>query len=133
MNELTTLDRQLTMSSLEIAELTGKLHRNVIADIERILDEAEIGALRFQSSYTTAQNKQAKCYNLPRRECLLIMSAYSAKLRLSIIERMDALEHELIGRLTREHRQMGATLAEINRKSARSDRREALAAFKRMR
>jgi len=133
MNELTTIDRQLTMSSLEIAELTGKRHDNVLRDIEAICAEAEIGLLRFEGTYLTTQNKQAKVYNLPRRECLLIMSAYSAKLRLSIIDRMDALEHELIERLTHEHRQMGATLAEINRKSARSDRREALAAFKRMR
>lgn len=40
----------MTISSLEIAELTGKLYRNVIADIKCILGEAEIGALRFQST-----------------------------------------------------------------------------------
>ena len=133
MNELTTIDSQLTMSSLEIAELTGKDHRNVTRDIESILNEVGIDTLRFEHIYKDSMNRSRRCYNLPRRECLLIMSAYSAKLRLTIIDRMDALEHELIERLTSEHRQMGRTLAEINRKSARSDRREALAAFKRMR
>ena len=116
MNDLTTLDRQLTMSSLEIAEMTGKRHDNVMADIERILDEAEIGALRFQASYLTSQNKQAKCYQLPRRECLLIISAYSAKLRLSIIDRMDALEQKLIEGLKQENQQQRKVIAEQNLK-----------------
>ncbi len=31
--------RNITMSSLEIAELTGKLHKNVIRDIREVLDE----------------------------------------------------------------------------------------------
>ena len=32
----------LTMSSLEIAELTGKRHDNVMADIEKMLKDLEI-------------------------------------------------------------------------------------------
>jgi len=104
----------MTMSSLEIAELTGKRHDNVMADIERILDEAEIGALRFQDTYLTAQNKQTKCYRLPRRECLLVMSAYSAKLRLTIIDRMDALEQCLIEQLNLENQEQRKIIASQN-------------------
>ena len=36
---------------LEVAKLTGKDHYNVMKDIRRILDEAEIDAVRFDSVY----------------------------------------------------------------------------------
>ena len=49
-NPLATND--VTMSSLEIAKLTGKEHRNVLRDVKRILSEAEINALNFERIYT---------------------------------------------------------------------------------
>jgi Rha family phage regulatory protein len=77
---------------LEIAELTGKTHNNVLKDIRRILDEAGIGAVRFDSSYLSEQNKTLPCFNLPRLECDLVVSGYSAKYRLAIIKRWHELE-----------------------------------------
>lgn len=81
-----------TMSSLIIAEITGKPHGNVLQDIRRILDEAEIGQQEFLSSYRNAQNKEQPCYLLPRRECDLVVSGYSVKYRLAIIDRWHELE-----------------------------------------
>jgi phage regulator Rha-like protein len=81
-----------TMSSLEIADLTGKPHNDVLKDIRRILDEVEIGAGQFSHTYLSAQNKELPCFNLPRRECDLIIAGYSAKYRLAIIDRWQALE-----------------------------------------
>ena len=40
-----------TMSSLEIAELTGKEHDNVKRDIVKILGEVEIDILKFEDVY----------------------------------------------------------------------------------
>ena len=82
-----------TMSSLEIAELTGKRHNHVLRDIENVLDEVGIGASKFGSSYLSSQNKQLPCYNLPRRECDLVVSGYVAKYRLAIIDRWQELEN----------------------------------------
>ena len=48
---------KLTMSSLEIAELTGKRHGNVIRDIEKVLSEVNIAQLKFESSYTDTSGK----------------------------------------------------------------------------
>lgn len=91
MNELSNINVQ-TMSSLEIAKLTEKRHDNVMADITRILNEVEIGLLEFQGTYLTSQNKEYPCFNLPRRECDLVIAGYSAKYRLAIIDRWHELE-----------------------------------------
>lgn len=42
MNKLVNIDFNLTMSSLEIAELTGKRHAHVLRDIRGMFDELGI-------------------------------------------------------------------------------------------
>ena len=54
MHQLSTNATQ-TMSSLDIATLTGKGHHNVLRDIKQILDDAEIGALKFEGTYKSAR------------------------------------------------------------------------------
>ena len=81
-----------TMSSMEIAKLTEKEHRNVMVDIRRILKEAEIDEQAFMHIYLDAYKREQPCYNLPRRECDLVVSGYSVKYRLAIIDRWQELE-----------------------------------------
>lgn len=95
MNSLVSLTPGIpAMSSLQIAEITGKPHRNVTADIERILLEAEIDAQGFLHIYRDTQNRDQKSYLLPRRECDLVVSGYSVKYRLAIIDRWHDLEQQ---------------------------------------
>ena len=75
------------MSSLEIAKLTGKEHSKVMSDIKKVLEEVGIGHAVFSGSYLSEQNKLLACFNLPRRECDLVIAGYSAKYRLAIIDR----------------------------------------------
>lgn len=82
----------VTMSSREIAELTGKRHSDVIRDIENVLSQAEIDERKFASSYKDSNNKLQKEYQLPKRECDLVVSGYSVKYRLAIIDRWQELE-----------------------------------------
>jgi len=89
MNEL-TLSR--TMSSLEIAELTGKEHFNVLADIRTMLSELKIDALKFQGSYLSQQNKQLPMLELDKELTITLISGYSIKLRHTIIKRWRELE-----------------------------------------
>jgi len=89
---IVTLDNILTMSSVEIAELTGKEHKNVLADVRKMLEELELGELSFQRTYLDVQNKQRPMFNLPKRECLILVSGYSIKLRAVIIDRWQELE-----------------------------------------
>lgn len=90
MNELNL--NKATMSSLEIAELTGKEPAKVHIDIERILNEVGIDSRLFASEYKANNGQFYKCYNLPRRECDLVVSGYVAKYRLAIIDRWQELE-----------------------------------------
>lgn len=80
------------MSSLQIAEITGKDHRHVTRDIADTLAQAEIDASKFGHTYRDSQNREQKCYLLPRRECDLVVSGYSVKYRLAIIDRWHELE-----------------------------------------
>jgi Rha family phage regulatory protein len=72
---------------LEIAELTGKRHANVLRDIRKVLDEVEIDQAKFGSTYLDVYNREQSCFNLPRMECDLVVSGYSAKYRMAIIKR----------------------------------------------
>ena len=91
-NNLTVLHNSQTMSSLAIAELTEKNHSDVLRDIKVTLSQAEIGASKFADTYKSKQNKDLPCYNLPRRECDLVISGYSVPYRLAIIDRWHELE-----------------------------------------
>ena len=67
--------------------MTGKEHKNVIRDIRKILDELGIDALKFEATYLTVSGDERICFNLPRLECDLVVSGYSAKYRMVIIKR----------------------------------------------
>jgi phage regulator Rha-like protein len=81
-----------TVSSLEISKITEKDHKNVLADIRRILEEAEIEGALFLAPLKMPSGQTASVYYLPRRECDLVVSGYSVKYRLAIIDRWHELE-----------------------------------------
>lgn len=82
-----------TMSSLEIAELLGKRHDNVVRDIIEQLCKLEGGILKFEDTYVNSQNKQEyRLYNLPYRETMILISGYSVELRAKVINRWMELE-----------------------------------------
>lgn len=82
----------VTMSSREIAVLTGKRHANVVRDIEKMLLELEVSQLKFESAYIDEQGKRRKEYQLPYRECEILITGYDVKRRAAVIDRWSALE-----------------------------------------
>jgi phage antirepressor YoqD-like protein len=83
------------ISSLEIARITGKPHNDVLKDVRRILEEAEINLGEFSQVYKAGNGQAQPCFILPRRECDLVMSGYSVKYRLAIIDRWHELEAKI--------------------------------------
>ena len=77
-----------TMSSLRIAEVTGKEHSKVTRDIEKILNEAEIASAKFGVSYLDDTNKERTHYLLPEFEFNLVISGYSVKYRAELIREL---------------------------------------------
>lgn len=85
----------VTMTSREIAELTGKRHDNVMADIRAMLVElhGERGVLSFQDTHLNQQNGQTyPIFKLPKRETLILVSGYNLQMRAKIIDRWQQLE-----------------------------------------
>lgn len=82
----------ITMSSREIAELTGKEHKNVTVDIKKMLEELGEDALTFQRIYLDSMNRQQVEYYLDRRHVDCLLTGYSAALRMKVIDRWQDLE-----------------------------------------
>ncbi len=73
-------------ANLIVPQLTGKPHDNVLKDIRKILNEVEIDQLKFEGVYLGGNGQERPCYNLPRLECALVVSGYSTKYKLLIID-----------------------------------------------
>lgn len=83
-------EAQQTMSSREIAELTGKRHDNVRADIEKMGKEL---SLTFQEKAEPSEGgRPSKVYHLEKRETLILVSGYNMAMRATIIDRWQVLE-----------------------------------------
>lgn len=98
--DLTKFNEVATMSSREIAELTGKRHDNVMADIRKMLDELGILTPDFSGVYKDQQLIERPCFNLPKRETLILVSGYNIAMRAKIIDRWQELEAKQVEMLS---------------------------------
>lgn len=96
MNEITALTSEVGLTTVEIAELTGKEHRNVKRDAETMLTELykKTDLLRFEHIYLDSYGREQPCYQLPKNEVLILCSGYSIPLRAAIVRRLDELEKQ---------------------------------------
>lgn len=81
-----------TMSSREIAIVTGKRHDQVMRDIRNMLYQLEVGAHSFEGTYLSEQNKELPCFNLDRIHVECLLTGYSIPLRMKVLERLTELE-----------------------------------------
>ena len=81
-----------TMSSLEIADLTGKQHKDVIRDIRNMLNQLEIQSAQFCADYKDSKGRTYPCYNLPKDETLCLIAGYNVQVRMRVIKRWQELE-----------------------------------------
>ena len=89
-----TITAKETMTSVEIAEVTGKRHDSVLRDIDNLLDQGVSLHNFVESNYTTDRGKTYRCFELTKKGCLILASGYDAVLREKIINRWEQLETE---------------------------------------
>lgn len=85
-----------TMTSREIAELTGKEHFHVRRDIESMFFELQEDASNFGCIYLDSMNRSQSEYRLNRELTEILLLGYSAPLRRKVIARLRELEELLI-------------------------------------
>ena len=85
-------NQALTMTSREIAELTGKEHFNVLIDIRKMLAELGEDELKFQAIYFDSMNRKQTEYLLDRELTDTLLTGYSAIARRKVIARWHELE-----------------------------------------
>ena len=78
----------LSMSTREIAELTGKRHDNVLRDFRDVCEALELGLLSFEDTSVNPQNGQTYIqYLLPKDLTTTLVSGYSIPMRHKIVMR----------------------------------------------
>lgn len=109
------LDQLVSMTSVEIAELTGKEHKHVLRDIRNMVEElngsefkgSSIGVIEdgpnlgspigvIEEVYLNAQGKQQPLYRLDRKHTFILVAGYSVHLRAKCYDHIQTLERRVL-------------------------------------
>ena len=84
------------MTSLEIAQLTGKQHKNVMQAIRNMETAWEkVNGLKFQLvEYRDQKGELRPCYSLTKVECLYIATKFNDEARARLVLRWQELEED---------------------------------------
>lgn len=138
MNTLVAPSNTVTMSSREVADLTGKQHHHVVRDIKHNLAELNLDASKFGCIYLDASNRKQTEYLLPPDLVMTLLTGYSVPLRHRVVTRLHELEsvsrHVAIPQSLPEALRLAADLADRNGELQRlvSDQAPKVAAIKRL-
>jgi len=89
---LTIATTGATMTSREIADLTGKQHQHVKRDIENMMDQLQEDKSSFGRIYLDTMNREQIEYALDREMTDILLTGYSAVLRRKVLARWRELE-----------------------------------------
>ena len=93
---LMKIDQQLTMTSRELAELTGKEHKHVMRDIRTLIETLEQSPdLDFAcktSTYAGVTGQLYQQYELDKDTCMTLLLGYDAVARMRVVKRWQELE-----------------------------------------
>ena len=94
MYEINKFDHKNNITSLEIAEITGKRHADVMRDIRNLIEQGANECNFALVDYKDKKGEIRPCYNLTPKGCLILASGYDVVLREKIINRLEELEME---------------------------------------
>jgi phage regulator Rha-like protein len=81
------------MTSLQIAEVTGKMHKHVLRDIRNLLDqgvsETNFGLSSYKQEQPNGGTKEVVMYELTPKGCLILASGYDPVLREKIVDKLE--------------------------------------------
>lgn len=95
MNQLITTD--VKMTSLDIAEITGKMHKHVMADVRKEIADLgdEIGRTIFRpTERIDSQNRKQPIFEFGKDGAMQLALKYDAKTRYLVIKKIEELENE---------------------------------------
>lgn len=96
MNEISTIVDGDRMTSLQIAEITGKAHNDVMKAIRKMepawskINEGNFSLVDYQDKKGEAR----PCYSLNKEECLYIATKFNDEARAKLIKRWKELEEQ---------------------------------------
>lgn len=82
------------MSSVEIAELTEKDHKNVLADVRAMLESLSLDSADFLAQYQDSSGRSLPMFKLPRDLTETLITGYNIPLRHKVVVRLRELEEE---------------------------------------
>ena len=96
MNEISTIVDGERMTSLQIAEITGRRHTDVMRSIRKMEPAWEkVSERKFAlAEYQDEQGKPRPCYYLNKEECLYIATKFNDEARAKLIKRWKELEEQ---------------------------------------
>ena len=92
--QLTIKNNEATMSSREIAELTEKDHKNVMADIRRMMADLNFRSADFLANLPDGYGRLQPVFMLDKELTMTLVAGYNAKIRYAIVQRWQELESQ---------------------------------------
>jgi len=99
MTQIVNINKVQTITSLEIAELTGKKHKDLMKAI-RNMEPAwlKVNGRNFALvDYKDAKGELRPCYSLTKTECLYIATKFNDEARAKLVLRWEELGVTLQG------------------------------------
>ena len=113
-----TMEAEQRMTSLDIAQVTGKMHKDVLKAI-RNMEPAwlKVNGRHFALvDYKDSKGELRPCYSLTKTECLYIATKFNDEARARLVKRWYQLECEQLG-VKMEEQKLLVTEREIMLKS----------------
>ena len=86
------------MTSLQIAEVTGKNHAHVMRDIRNLLErgvsESNFGLSSYEQKQPNGGTKSVAMYELTPKGCLILASGYDPVLREKIVDKLEEYQQQ---------------------------------------